>query len=110
MPLFTGLPSLFSELPRRLILGNPYPYTRMLLRYRGVRERACSPGLFIGLPSGAVLRSRVYRTIFFTSYYYRAGVLRGASRSLGPYNNSPACIDGFLMFRTARILVGAYCC
>ena len=30
------------ELPRADILGNPYPYTRMLMRYRGVCERACS--------------------------------------------------------------------
>jgi hypothetical protein len=91
--LWPFLLPLFTELPRTLILGNPCPYTRVLMRYRGVRERACSPGLFTGLPSGAVLRSRVYSTIFFTSYYYRAGVLRGASHSLGPYNNSPACIE-----------------
>src|SRR5215217_3077251 len=39
--LGAGLP-LFTDLPRRLILGNPYPYTRMLMRYRGVCERACS--------------------------------------------------------------------
>src|SRR5215208_5400334 len=30
------------ELPRADILGNPYPYTRMLMRYRGVGKRACS--------------------------------------------------------------------
>src|SRR5215217_5716337 len=33
---------LFTENLRRLILGNPYPYTRMLMRYRGACERACS--------------------------------------------------------------------
>jgi hypothetical protein len=37
-----GNPPLFSENPRRLILGNPYPYTRMLMRYLGVCKRACS--------------------------------------------------------------------
>src|SRR5215218_5671003 len=33
---------LFAENPRGLILGNPRPYTRMLMRYRGVGKRACS--------------------------------------------------------------------
>ena len=31
---------LFAENPRRLILGNPHPYTRMPLRCRGVGKRA----------------------------------------------------------------------
>jgi len=52
---------LFTELPRRLILGNPYPYTRMLMRYRGVCERACSASFReeffsgTGLPRAAIL-------------------------------------------------------
>src|SRR5215216_5603506 len=29
-------------LPSNSMLGNPYPYTRMLMRYRGVGERTCS--------------------------------------------------------------------
>src|SRR5215212_6465392 len=32
------------ELPIRLILGNPHPYARIPIRYRGVGKRACSPG------------------------------------------------------------------
>ena len=31
---------LFTELPRRVLLGNPYPYTRTGIRFRGVRKRA----------------------------------------------------------------------
>src|SRR5215203_3421674 len=40
---------LFTELPRRLILGNTYPYTRMLMRYRGVGKRsfACSASFLV---------------------------------------------------------------
>jgi hypothetical protein len=34
--------ALCTRLPRSGLLGNPYPYTRMLMRYRGVCERACS--------------------------------------------------------------------
>src|SRR5215211_3085684 len=34
---------LSTELPRRLILGNPYPYTRILMRYRGVWLRPFVP-------------------------------------------------------------------
>src|SRR5215211_8697238 len=35
---------LYSELPRRLILGNPNPYARIGIRHRGVGKRsfACS--------------------------------------------------------------------
>src|SRR5215204_7417252 len=42
---------LFSESPGRLILGNPYPYPRMLMRYRGVCERACSASFLVMRPS-----------------------------------------------------------
>ena len=36
-----GLP-LFTESPRRLILGNPDSYARISIRCRGVGKRACS--------------------------------------------------------------------
>src|SRR5215212_619506 len=48
-----GLPSgglkqgelpLCTELPVRILLGNPHSYTRIPVRYRGVGKRACSPG------------------------------------------------------------------
>src|SRR5215207_4930201 len=35
---------LFIESPRRVLLRNLHTYTRTPIRYRGVRERACSPG------------------------------------------------------------------
>src|SRR5215217_2361281 len=33
---------LFTEMPRRLILGNSYSYARIPVPYRGVGKRACS--------------------------------------------------------------------
>ena len=45
-PLGLGLP-LFTELPRRLILGNPDSYARIPIRYRGVGKRACSTSFLV---------------------------------------------------------------
>ena len=44
-----------TELPVAFILGNLYPYTRMLMRYRGLCERACSVS-FLEKPSEKALR------------------------------------------------------
>ena len=37
---------LLTEMPRRVLLGNPYPYALIRIHYRGVGKRsfACSPG------------------------------------------------------------------
>jgi len=68
---------LFTELSRGVLLGNPYPYARIGIRYRSVGKRACSPG---------------FREEFFSETGLPAlpsrGLLLGKSRSL-PFFYAP---------------------
>src|SRR5215211_6341267 len=92
---------LFIELPRRLILGNPYPYTRMLMWYRGVCGRACSVSFLeeffseIEFPVWAMLRGSRQAAAGGIILWYRGsapmqeatqkGALRCQQKTTRPY-------------------------